>query len=476
MSDAQKQILGTKQKALAINLDPRTYGTFAEIGAGQEVAANFFKAGAASQTIAKTMSAYDMTFSDAIYGPEESGRYVVQSRLNKMLTKEYSLLEIRLNEKRGANSLFFAYANTVATINFRKDNQGHGWMGVKFQLTPFAGPNECVIHFKLLDNDAILQQNAVGILGVNLIYGCFYRNGQPEDIITTLLEDLGRDRVEVDMFRLTGPDFDHFDNRLFALLLVKNKMTRSALFGPDGKVLQASDVFYKKNILAYRGRFRPFTLLNQDMYLKGIETFKKNLPNPDEDLVTVAELTLFNLTQGGEMSQIDYTDFLHRVDILCSLGYTVLVSDYQGYYRLASYLQQFTNKKIGIILGVVNLDSIFKSDLYKKLKGGMLEAFGMLFGGQAQLLVYPMLDKQGRLVNTHNYHLPTEGQEHIYQYLLGSDKITDIASPNTEFLNIWSEQLFEQIQTGKEGWEKFVPEEVADAIKSKGLFGWKSLQ
>lgn len=468
----EKQILGVKQKALAINLDKRTYGTFAEIGAGQEVAAHFFKAGAASLTIAKTMSAYDMTFSDAIYGAEESGRYVVESRLLKMLAKEYSLLEIRLKEKRGDSTLFFAYANNLTTISFDKTREGHGWMGIRFQLNPNTEPNECILHFRLLDNDVIQQQQAVGVLGVNLIYGCLYRYMNPEDIITTLMEELSSDRVEIDMFRLSGPDFSNADNRLLSLLLVKHKLTKAALFGPKGDVLQPSDFFYKKNILAYRGRFRPFTLVNQDMYENGIRQFKEDGDVDENNMVTVAELTLFNLYAASGGVEIDLDDFIDRVDILCSLGYTVLISDYQGYYRLASYLSKFTKNKIGIILGILNLEEIFNEEYYKKLPGGILESFAQLFAQNIKLYVYPIRKDTGKFYNCLNFEV-AENLRYLYMHFLESKKIEDIKRFNADNFSITSDMVFKQISSGSDEWIKMVPPQVAEKIKEKNMFGYE---
>lgn len=468
---ANTQILGVKQKALAINLDTRTYGSFAEIGAGQEVAAHFFKAGAASQTVAKTMSAYDMTFSDAIYGAEESGRYVVESRLIKMLAKEYSLLEIRLKEKRGVNTLFFAYANTLTTISYDKTRQGHGWMGVKFQLQPNTEPNECVIHFNLLDNDVIQQQQVVGVLGVNLIYGCLYRYQNVEEIILTLMEELANDRVEIDMMRINGPDFEHVDNRLVSLMLVKHKLTKAALFGPTGNVLQASDFFYKKNIIAYRGRFRPFTLVNQDMYENGIRQFKQEEGVDDSNLVAVAELTLFNLYAAAGGGDIDLKDFIDRVDILCSLGYTVLISDYQGYYRLASYLSKFTKNKIGIILGIYNLEEIFNEEFYKKLPGGILESFSQLFAQNIKLYVYPVRKDTGKFYNCLNFNV-SANLRYMYMHFLENKKIEDITQFNADNFSITSDMVFKMISTGEQGWENMVPPQVANTIKEKHMFGY----
>jgi hypothetical protein len=469
-----RQLLGVKQKALAVNLDPRTYGSFAEIGAGQEVAANFFKAGAASMTIAKTMSAYDMTFSDAIYGAEESGRYVVESRLIKMLTKEYSLLEIRLKEKRGNNTLFFSYANTLTTISFDKSREGHGWMGIKFQLTPNSEPNECVLHMRLLDNDAILQQQAVGILGVNLIYGCLYRYADPEELVLTLLEELTNERVEIDMLRINGPDFKHIDNRLLSLLLVKHKLTKAALFDPKGNVLQPSDYFYKKNILAYRGRFRPFTLVNQDMYENGIKQFKDELGTDAENMVTVAELTLFNLYASGG-GDINLRDFLDRVDILCSLGYTVLISDYQGYYRLSSYLSKFTKNKIGIILGILNLEEIFNEEYYKKLSGGIVESLGQLFGKNTKLYVYPILKNNSYIYNSLNFKV-AEHLRYIYLHFLENNRITDVENFDINHFHITSDLVFKLISENNALWEDMVPYQVAQTIKEKQMFGYKPNQ
>jgi hypothetical protein len=309
------QLLGTRQKALKINLSRKIYGSFAEIGAGQEVASLFFKAGAASGTIAKTISAYDMTFSDAIYGAEETGRYVCESRLMKMLNREYNLVEMRLAEKRGEDTTFFAFANTVVTINFQKTNEGHGWIGLRFQLTPRGPYNDAIIHVRMLDNTSLQQQQVLGIIGVNLIYACFYYHHSPETLLKSLMDELSPDNIEIDMVRITGPDFPHVDNRLLSLQLVKNGFTNAALFGPDGNVLQPSETLYKKHILALRGRFRPVTHVNMDMLKKGHEQF---LQEPDVDssrVVVLAELTLSNLRTGDE---IDEKDFLDRVDTLCS--------------------------------------------------------------------------------------------------------------------------------------------------------------
>jgi len=467
MAPSTYDTVSTKQKALKVNLDAQLYGSFAEIGAGQEVAANFFKAGGASGTIAKTISAYDMTFSDSIYGPEESGRYVVESRLLKMLTREYNLLNVRLSEKRGSTTLFFAFADTVTTLNYQKNNESHGWMGLRFQLQPGGPTNDVIIHVRMLDNDNLLQQQALGIIGVNLIYGCFYYHDSPEILLRSLMNDLNSERIEVDMVRFDGPDFGKVDNRLMSLYLVKHGFTNAALFGPDGKNLQPSEVLYKKHIAVLRGRFRPVTHVNIDMLQNGTQQF---LEDPDVDpqrVEVLCELTLQNLQDGDD---IDEKDFLDRVDILGSLGQTVMISNYHEYYKLVSYLAKLTRLKIGLILGIPNLEYIFDEGHYTNLAGGILEAFATLFSRKVKLYVYPAL-KDGQLLNCFKVQLPYT-QRDLYNYLITNNKLEDIRNFNKQNLRIISDQVLAMIKTSEPGWEEFVPTEVAGMIKEKCLFGY----
>jgi hypothetical protein len=462
--------ISTKQKALKINLENSIYGSFAEIGAGQEVAAIFFKAGGASGTIAKTMSAYDMTFSNAIYGEEESGRYVVESRLTKMFSHEYRLLEERLGTSRGENTTFFAFADTVTTVNFKRTNQGHGWMGLRFQLSPQAPTNDAIIHVKLYDKDAIEQQQALGILGVNLIYACFFHHDNPEKMLKSLMDGLSRDRIEVDMFRLTGHNFNHVDNRLLSLQLVKNGLVDASLFGPDGRVLQASDTFYKKDVLILRGRFRPVTHVNMDMLKCGYEMFTQEKEVNKETMVSVAELTLHDLKLGSE--EIDEKDFLDRVDILCSMGQTVMISNYQEYHKLVDYMSKLTKRKIGIVLGIYNLQSIFDEKYYTSLHGGILESFSKLFAENVKLYVYPFYLKD---LNTFycckNFRL-SEKLHHLFQFLLFNDKIQDITTNDVMISHIISDNVLAMIKSGQDGWERMVPRMVEDKIKDNCLFGY----
>lgn len=466
------EVLNTRQKALQLNLKKHIYGSFAEIGAGQEVASIFFRAGGASGTIAKTISAYDMTFSDAIYGVEESGRYVVESRLMKMLTREYNLVEMRLAEKRGADTTFFAFANTVVTINYRRTNEGHGWIGLRFQLSPRGPYNDAVIHVRMLDKTALEQQQALGIIGVNLIYGCFHYPQAPDQLLRSLMDDLSTEHIEIDMIRITGPDFAHVDNRLLSLHLVRNGFTHATLFDPQGNVLQASEVFYRKHLLVLRGRFRPVTKVSQDMLDKGCEQFRQEPDVDKENIVVLAELTLNNLLTGNE---IDERDFLDRVDLLGSLGHTVLISNYQEYYKLVAYLSRSTKLKIGLIAGISSLEYIFNEEYYENLPGGILEAFAALFSRKVKLFIYPTRQREtNEIYTTRQFRIPSH-LKHLFEYLLENDKLEDIEHFNKNLLHIISDNVLAMIQINQLGWEDNVATKVADIIKERRLFGYNEL-
>lgn len=457
--------LTTKEKALEINLSRRIYGSFAEIGAGQDTAAHFFKAGGASGTVAKTMSAYDMAFSDAIYGP--SGRYVCKSRLLRMLEKEYSLLDMRLPD-RIENTCFFSFANTVETINFHRTNEGHGWLGVRFQLRPNTPPNDCIIHVILKENNPLQQQWALGVVGVNLIYACFFHQDNHDALLKSLMDGLDNHRIEIDYFALEGPHFAGIDHRLFSLKLVKEGMSKTALFGCKGEIIQPADALYKKNVLVLRGRFRPVTKVNIDMLQKGYARFIKEPEVDREKTMVLHELTLNSLSVGGD---IDEKDFLDRVDILCSLGQTVLISNYQEYYLLVKYLSKFTkNKKMGLVLGVQNLEYVFDKKYYTHLYGGILEALGVLFGRNVKLFVYPALKKDTNLLLT-SENIEIDKQLNLfYKYLIENKKIDNISGVNQENLHITSDQVLQLIKENDQRWEQMVPPRVVSAIKENQLF------
>jgi hypothetical protein len=390
----------TNSKALKVNLNAHIYGTFAEIGAGQETVRNFFRAGGASGTIAKAMSAYDKDFSDAIYGIENDNRYVTEDRLKKMLKHEMDLIEDRLDRQKHPDKLFFSYANTVATINFTKKFKGHGWIGIRFQLDPLEDYNEIILHLRFKETDARQQQETLGVLGVNLVYGAYYLNDNPKELLKSFYDNIDSDRLEIDMVNFSGPRFMYVDNRLMSLQLVKNGMTNAVMFGPDGNNLLPAQVLYKKNILALRGSYRPVTKVNMDMFERSKELFlAEKKVNPEKTQV-IFEITLSNLRAEGEINE---RDFLDRAELLCALGQNVMITNYQEYFRLVDYFSEFTKERLGLAMGVNNLIQIFDEKYYRDLSGGILEAFGKLFYKDLKVYMYPYKDEEtGEFITSEN--------------------------------------------------------------------------
>ncbi len=464
----QDEVNSTLQKALEINLDPHKYGTIAEIGAGQEIARFFFQAGGAAGTLAKTMSAYDMQFSDAIYGEEENGRYVSRSRLEKMLEKEFRLLGERIQDSRPKNSCFFAIADTVKAAGYKTRGQCHGWLGIRAQLYPGAPPSDIILHVRMLDNSNRQQQFALGVLGVNLIYGAFTHYRNPERLVETLMDNLDPGRIEINMINFQGPYFDEIDNRLMALHLVKSNMTGAVMFSPEGEVLPPSDALYKKHCLLFRGSFRPITNVNMDMARCGKEQFINEDQTDEERMVLLAELTMANLMNEGE---IDTQDFLARVDMLGAQGFTVLISNYLRFFRLRSYLNEFTKRKIGIVLGVPNIKDIFDEKYYTDLEGGILEAFGKLFSGNIRLYVYPVLGDDGELVTLENVRVSNRVRL-LLRHLVENSCIVPLEGANTELMQIQSRDVLKAIRQGRTNWKDAVPEVVYETIVSKRLFNF----
>lgn len=461
-------VLDTQQKALNINLDRTIYGAFAEIGAGQEIARNFFVAGGASGTIAKSLSAYDMAMSDAIYG-QRPGRYVCKARLEQMLNYEYNRLIKELSEKK-PEKRFFAIADTVEAINYDRSNKSHGWMGVRFQMNPFEEPNDVIIHIRLLDRENLQQQEILGILGVNLLYGCYHLHHSPESILRHMQDGLAPGRMQIDMVSMTGPLFKNVDNRLLSLWLVKNKMADAVMFQPDGSTIHPTEVLYKKEILAMRGRFRPVTKVHLDMLKNGMKQFEKDdrIKNPDK-ITVITELTLKDLS--GEEG-IDEQDFLDRVDILTMLGQTVLVSNFQEYYKLVQYLTRYnTGAQLALVLGANSLINVFNERFYENLNGGLMEAFGYLFHKDVRLYLYPY--KFGdEIIKADNMIIP-EKYEQLYKFLTSSNKIVDYEDFDEEILHIFSHKVLEKITEGNTEWEKMVPPIVARLIKEHNLFNYR---
>ncbi|MCF6286428.1 MAG: TonB-dependent receptor [Candidatus Hydrogenedentes bacterium] len=463
-------INSTLQKALEINLDPHKYGTIAEIGAGQEIARFFFQAGGAAGTLAKTMSAYEMQFSDAIYGEEENGRYVSRSRLEKMLEKEFRLLGERVRESRPKNSCFFAIADTVKAAGYKSRGQCHGWVGIRAQLYPGAPPSDIILHVRMLDKANRQQQYALGVLGVNLLYGAFYHYRSPEQLVESLSDNLERGRIEINMIHFQGPYFDEVDNRLMALHLVKSGMAGAVMFSPDGEVLPPSDALYKKHCLLFRGSYRPITNVNMDMARCGKEQFFSEEDVDEAKTVTLAELTMANLMNEGE---IDTQDFLARVDMLSAQGFSVLISNYLRFFRLRSYLNEFTKRKIGIVLGVPNIQDIFDEKYYTNMEGGILEAFGKLFSGNIRLYVYPVLGDDGELVTLENIRVDNEVRL-LLRHLMENGCIVPLEGANTDVLQIKSRDVLMSIRQGRTNWKDAVPEVVYETIVKQRLFNFDS--
>jgi hypothetical protein len=459
-----------KSKALRINLNENIYGTFAEIGAGQETVRNFFRAGGASGTIAKAMSAYDKDFSDAIYGVEDDKRYVTEARLKKMLSYEINLIEDRISRDKHPNKLFFSYANTVATIDFAKKYKGHGWIGIRYQVDPNEDYNEISLHIRFHENDARLQQNTLGILGVNLIYGAYYKYDNPKKLLRYLYDHIDKDQIEIDTINFSGPRFEKVDNRLMSLQLVKNGMTDAVMFAPDGNNILPARILYKKNILALRGSFRPVTKVNMDMYKRSLELFIQENKVEEENTEVIFEITLSNLRAEGE---IDERDFMDRAELLCSLGQTVMISNFQEYYRVVEYFSRYTKERMGLAMGVNNLVDIFDEKYYRHLSGGILEAFGKLFFKDLKVYLYPLKDPEtGEIITSENLKVHPRMKE-LFKFFKYNGKVVDIEGYNPNILDVFSREILQMIHEGKTGWENMLPERTANMIKEQNLFGYE---
>lgn len=460
--------LTTEEKALSINLDQSIYGSFAEIGAGQEVAATFFRIGGSSGTIAYTHSAYDMKVSDNMYG--ECSRYVCEDRLKQMLDKEFDTLQKTIPE-RAKESRFFSFANTVESLNYHKTNQGQGWVGIKYQLEKGGKANEIILHVKMHDNSHQEQQKALGILGVNLIHAAYSKYEKITEFLDDLSYRLPKDKIEIDMCSVKGADYEHVDNRLIALLLVKRGLTDATIFDQTGTVILASDALYKKNIFLMRGRFRPATKVHVDMVSTGLDLFLKDPEVDPEKVQVLLELTLKDLTADGKIS---IKDFLDRADLLNSMGYTVMVSNYLKHYKMIEYLTDFSKgRKLGVVLGIYNLQTIFNERYYDNLKGGLLEAFGRGFGRNIEMYVYPAINvENGELYTLNNFELAPH-LKGLLDYMIKTKKVEAIADYSPQLLKIFSDDVLAKIKAGAEDWEEDVPVEVMKAIKFYGLFGYQ---
>jgi len=460
----------SSNKALRINLNKNIYGTFAEIGAGQETVRHFFRAGGASGTIAKAMSAYDKDFSDAVYGIMDDRRYVTEARLRRMLLHETQLIEQRISRDKHPDKLFFTFANTVATIDFAKKYKGHGWMGIKFQIEPGEDYSEIILHVRFKENDARQQQMTLGAMGVNLIYGAFYKHDEPIKLLRYLYDHIDKDRIEIDTINFEGPRFKDVDNRLMSLQLLRNGFTEAVMFGSDGNNILPAKVLYKKNVLALRGSFRPVTKVNLDMYKSAHAEFVKANKVDEDRTETIFEITLSNLRAEGE---IDEDDFMCRAELLCSLGHTVLISNFKEYYRLVEYFNNYTKERIGLVMGVNNLIDIFDTKYYTHLSGGILEAFGKLFFKDLRVYLYPLRDPEtGELTTSDNLKVHPRMKE-LYKFFKYNGKVEDLTTYDENILHIYSRDVLRKIQNNEAGWQNEVPETVAKMIQEEGFFGYE---
>ncbi|MFV9614313.1 MAG: TonB-dependent receptor [Gammaproteobacteria bacterium] len=467
----KKNDLDTYHKALALNMDKAPYGTIAEIGAGQETSRWFFKVGGAAASIAKTMSAYDMKFSDSIYGPCK--RYVSRERLQAMLDKEYNLVIERLDELRGAESTFYAFANTVSTYSYTQQRTGNGWLGIRLQTHPREAASQIDLHVVLKGKSNTQDQKTLGILGVNLIYGAHYFYHDPIRLLTSLMDGLSDELLAINMIDFEGPAYASVDNRLMALYLVKYGLTHAAMFNADGKLVQPSDALYKKSVLVERSRFRPPTLLNLNVLDSAYDAFIKEPDVDPDEIVVLSEMTLLNLRDrdGDELEEdVCIEDFLHRVDILCALNKNVLISNFGKFYKLSQYLYRRTSKPVAIALGIPNLLNIFNEKYYADLNGGILESFGLLFRNDMRLYVSPFIDEDSaELVDVHNVKIKKH-LRHLYLHLIENEYIKGLETINKEYLSIKSDEVMDKIRSGDASWSESVPDEVFSIISKRGLF------
>jgi hypothetical protein len=459
--------LSTNDKALRINIDAARYGTLAEIGAGQEVARWFFHVGGAAGTVAKTISAYDMAVSDAIYGPSE--RYVSRQRLVSMLDHEWTLLLERLDAKRAEKTKCFVFADTVATKSHTRQEDGHGWLGIRFQAEPRGPASEIIIHARMWDLDNVRQQEALGVLGVNLIHGAFYDHPFPEDLIKSLMDGLTRDRMEVDMLKFSGPVFAGVDNRLMSLQLVEQRLTNAAMFAPDGEVVEPAELLYHKPVLIERGSFRPITRVTLDMLDRSLAQVRGMPDLAGREPVVLMEMTLRNLLTLGE--KVEHADFLARMDTLRALGKTVMVSNYSRFHNVTAYLRRYTGERIIMVLGIPTLQQILDEDHYRDIEGGVLEAVGRLMRGPVTLLVYPWKNSQTGEVITAETFAANAGLKHLYAHLLSNGLVQPIHDTTPADLSILPREVLGRLQEGDPSWEQLVPDEVARVIKAGRLFG-----
>jgi len=467
-----KNSLSTKEKSVQININSVYYGSIAEIGGGQETARHLFQAGGASNTIAKSISAYDKSFSDYFYNQGTPSRYVAEDRLSKMVDYEYEELIKILDTKN--TQKFFAFANTVETLNFSKTNQGNGWLGIAVEGSNRYEPNKFFIHIKLLENDTLLQQYSLGTLGINLIHGSLFDWEDPRKVLLSLLDNLDTDRVEVDYVYVEGPDMNWCDNRLLNLMLVSHNMTPAIMFDQSGRIQQPSDLLYRKNVLLMRGYFRPINNLNIEFLNDSLSVFKNDEDYKPDNTIAFCEISLNYLIQNEE---VDEKDFMHRVDLLNKVGQSVMVSKFSRYFKLVDYFAQFKMNKLRIVVGLPTFDKIMDNSQYNDLRGGLLQAMGTLFQENVKMYLYPYTDMTtGEVIYPEDSHFTDEYQL-LWKYLISTRKVRIMKGIATKHLEITSAYITQMIENADENLIHYVPGKVFRHIKDNKLFGYgKNIQ
>ncbi len=446
---------------------PRAMGRSPRSARDRRWPAGSSTSGGAAGTVAKTISAYDMAVSDAIYGPGE--RYVSRQRLVAMLDHEWALLLERLEAKRAEKTKCFVFADTVATKSHTRPEDGHGWLGIRFQTEPRGPASEIIIHARMWDLDNARQQEALGMLGVNLIYGAFYFSGSPEALIGSLMDELTRDRMEVDMLKFSGPAFRGVDNRLMSLQLVEQRLTNAVVFAPDGEVVEPAELLYHKPVLIERGSFRPITRVTLDMLERSLAQLRSAPDMEGREPIILMEMTLRNLLTLAE--KIEHADFLARMDTLRALGKTVMISNYSRFHNVTSYLRRYTHERIVMVLGIPTLQQLLDEEHYRDMEGGVLEAMSLLMRGPVTLYVYPWKNSEtGEVVTAETFEAPRP-LRHLYAYLLDNHRVEAIRDTTPADLSILPRDVLGRLQEGDPSWEELVPAEVARVIRAGRLFG-----
>jgi hypothetical protein len=380
--------LDSHQKALTLNLNPSTFGSFAEIGAGQEVARWFLVVGGASGTVAKTISAYDKEVSDDLYG--SGSRYVSRQRLEAMLENEWVQLLTQLEKTRGSRTRFFSFVDTVSARNYAGTNDSHGWIGLRFQLQPGGPPNDILLHINMRDSSNVLQQEAIGILGVNLIYAAFFQLVTKESFFAGLAEDV-KERIEIDFVDFRGPAFTGWDRPTLLAYLVRAGLAEAVFFSSTDAAVPPNEVLYKKAVVlapGYFGHVDPaHRRIHAQMLAAALEALRKELGETSSAAMGIFCLSAAPLTPEGSAPEIP--DLLRRIDALLAEHGEVLLFRQRELYSMTDLVNRYTTAPVRFVVGLSLLIRAL-DDPYFKLQGRRLEALSRLFAQNVRIYAYPM--------------------------------------------------------------------------------------